>query len=161
MATYSFLDNVMSITGPGGSFNIGGQGAANAEEGFDIEAVADQNTMTIGADGSPMHSLQARSDSKLTIRLLKTSPVNSMLSSLLNTQKLSSAAWALNIVTIQNTVSGDNMTLTSVAFKKWPKVTYAKDGGTNEWEFDVGLTARSLGGGGTVASILGLVQQSI
>ena len=161
MATYSFLDTTLSITGPGGSFTMGGAGAANSEEGFDIEPVADKNTMTIGADGTPMMSLAARTDSKLTVRLLKTSPINSQLSSLYNTQKVSSAAWGQNVCSFANTTLGDSGTLTNVAFKKQPKITYAKEGGIIEWEFDVGITAITLGGGGTVASAAALVTQAV
>ena len=161
MATYSFVDNVMSITGPGGSFTIGGQGAGNTKEGFEIEQVGEQNVQTPGADGQVMNSLIAATQSKLRVRLLKTSPVNSQLSSLYATQKLSSAAWGQNVISVQNTVLGDGWTLSNVAFSKRPKVVYSAEGGMNEWEFDVGNTAMALGGGGTVASAAALVQASV
>lgn len=161
MATYSFLDTIASITGPGGSFNIGGQGAGNANEGVEVEMVGDKNTQTTGADGSVMNALAAATQSKLRVRLLKTSPVNSQLSSLYNTQKVSSALWGQNVITIQNTTLGDSWTLSQVAFTKFPKVVYSKEGAMNEWEFDAGITASTLGGGGTVASAAALVQQSV
>jgi len=161
MSTYSFLDTSASITGPGGSFTIGGQNTGSAEEGLTIERNADKNTLVVGADGSPMNSLAAREDGKLTVRLNKTSPLNSALSSMYNTQKGSSAAWGQNTISISNTTLGDSWTLTNVAFKKYPKVDYAKEAGIIEWEFDVGYIASTLGGGGTVASAAALVQQSV
>jgi len=161
MATYSFVDTSVSITGPGGSFIVGGQGAANAQEGITVERNADKNTLTVGADGSPMNVLAAREDGKVTIRLQKTSPVNAMLSSLYNTQKVSSAMWGQNVITINNTVLGDNWTLAQCAFKKHANVNYNAEGGTNEWEFDVGIVQSVLGNGGTVASAAALVQQSV
>ena len=49
MATYSFLNVAASITGPGGSFQMG-SGAGSAEEGIEITH-SDKNVQTIGADG--------------------------------------------------------------------------------------------------------------
>lgn len=161
MGTYSFLDNTASIAGPGGNFNISGQGVGNAEEGIDIEMVADKNTLTIGADGSPMNSLAASTAAKLIVRLLKTSPVNAQLSALYNTQVISSALHGQNVVTIKNPISGDSITATNVAFKKFPKVAYAKEAGFMEWEFDCGTCVFTLGSGGTVAAAAALVQQSV
>lgn len=161
MTTYSFLDTTVSITGPGGSFLIGGQGAGNAKEGIEIEQVGEQNTQVTGADGSVMNNLNASTQSKLRVRLLKTSPVNAMLSSLFNTQKVSSSLWGINVITVNNTTLGDNWTLSQTSFSKRPKVDYGAEGGMNEWEFDVGITAMVLGSGGTVASAAALVQQSV
>lgn len=161
MATFSFLDVTLTITGPGGSFIIGGQGAANAEEGFDIEMAQDKNTMQQGADGSVAHSLAASNSAMLTVRLLKTSPVNSMLSSLYNTQKASSSLWGQNTITMKNITSGDSYTMAQCAFKRFPKNTYGKDANMLEWQFDVGISGAALGGGGTVASAAALVQQSV
>jgi len=161
MGTYSFQDNTLTITGPGGSFVIGGQGAGNAEEGFDIEMAQDKNTMMQGADGSVAHSLAASNAAILTVRLLKTSPVNAQLSSLYNTQKVSISLWGQNTITMKNGISGDSYTLIQAAFKRLPKNTYAKDANVLEWQFDVAGNNAALGSGGTVASAAALVQQSV
>jgi hypothetical protein len=161
MGSYSFLDNTLSITGPGGSFTIGGQGAQNAKEGYDIEFKDDKNIQQIGADGAAQNALNASSAATLTVRLLKTSPVNAQLSSLYNTQAATSSLWGQNIITHQNKVLGDGYTMTEAAFKKFPKNVNDTEGGMNEWVFDVGICAPSLGGGGTVASSAALVQQSV
>jgi hypothetical protein len=153
-ATYSFLDTQVAITGPGGSFNIGGSGAGNAEEGITIEMAEDKNTMAIGADGTPMHSLHAGQGGRITVRLLKNSPVNAQLSSLYATQSVSSALWGQNVITLKNATLGDSITGTFCAFKKFPNNPYAKEGGVMEWEFDVGQLVSSLGGGGNAANIL-------
>ena len=64
--TYSFLDTQASIQGPGGAFSIGA-GAGIAEEGITVEPNVDQDTMTIGADGTGMHSLIADQSGKITV----------------------------------------------------------------------------------------------
>jgi hypothetical protein len=141
---YSFLDVQATITGPGGSFNLG-TGAGVAEEGIDIEMSEDKNTMTVGADGTPMHSLHAGNAGTVIVRILKTSPVNAKLQAMYDLQRTSSALWGNNLITINNTASGDNDGCRAVAFKKQPKNTYAKDAGINEWSFDAGFIDQILG----------------
>ena len=145
MSTYSFVNITASITGPGGLFTIGGDGAANSEEGITIEMAEDRDNMQIGADGTPMHSLHAGKGGTFTFRLLKTSPVNQQLSLMHDYQQLSSVNWGQNIIVIRNTGSGDIVTGQSCAFKRWPNTTYAKDGGTVEWAFNVGKIDGFLG----------------
>lgn len=146
MATYSFQNVVAAISGVGGSINLAA-GAGVAEEGITIESVEDKNVMTIGADGSGMHSLMANESSTVTIRLLKTSPVNKQLQEMYNQQTKSSANHGRNTITVRDAVRGDNITLTEVAFKKRPTVTYAKEGGLMEWAFDAVKTQSVLGSG--------------
>jgi hypothetical protein len=146
MSTYSFQDVVAALTGVGGSINLAA-GAGVAEEGISIESSEDKNVMTIGADGSGMHSLVANESSTVTIRLLKTSPVNKQLQEMYNLQTKSSASHGKNTITIRDSVRGDNVTLTEVAFKKRPSITYAKEGGMMEWTFDAVKTVAVLGSG--------------
>lgn len=146
MATYSFQDVVAAIVGVGGSINMAA-GAAVAEEGITIEAVADKNTMTIGADGSGMHSLAANEASTVTVRLLKTSPVNAQLQLMYNLQTKSSLNHGKNVITVRDVVRGDSITMTGVAFKKRPAINYAKEGGLVEWTFDAVKTTQILGVG--------------
>ena len=79
MATYSFLNIVGSIAGPGGVVPIG-VGSGVGEGGITITPTTDKNTMMIGADGAGMNSLMADSSSSVTVRMLKTSPANAALS---------------------------------------------------------------------------------
>lgn len=146
MATYSFLDINAAMTGPGGSINLGA-GAAVAEEGITIEAVEDKSIMTIGADGNGMHSLVASEASTVTVRLLKTSPVNNQLMEMYKVDTSSSANHGRNTITVRNSATGDNITLQQVAFKKRPSITYAKEAGINEWTFDAIKTSTVLGVG--------------
>lgn len=146
MATYSFQDVVAAISGVGGSINLAA-GAGVAEEGITIESMEDKSVMTIGADGAGMHSLVANEASSVTIRLLKTSPVNKQLQEMYNQQTKSSAIHGKNTITVRDAVRGDNITLTEVAFKKRPTVTYAKEGGLMEWTFDAIKTTAVLGSG--------------
>lgn len=146
MATYSFQDVTAALVGVGGSINLA-SGAAAAEEGITIEAAEDKNIMTIGADGNGMHSLVANESSTVTVRLLKTSPVNSQLQLMYNLQTSSSLTHGKNVVTIRDVVRGDVITLTGVAFKKRPAINFAKEGGFNEWTFDAIKTVTILGVG--------------
>lgn len=146
MTTYSFLDVVAAIAGPGGATPLA-SGAGAAEEGITVEPVADQNTMTIGAGGEGMHSLSANTASTVTVRLLKTSPVNAVLQAMFDFQTLSSRFHGKNTITISNTASGDVIVLAAAAFKKRPTINYAKEGGTIEWLFDAVKTGQVLGVG--------------
>jgi hypothetical protein len=146
MATYSFLDVVASITGPGGTFSLG-NGAGPSEEGITIDMVEAKNTMTIGADGSVMHSLHAGKGGTVTVRYLKTTPANAQLQAMYDLQTTSSALHGINVIVVANPVSGDVTTCRNCAFQKKTALTYAKDGGTNEWVFDAGQVDTVLGTG--------------
>ncbi len=131
---YSFKNVSAALVGAGGVLNLG-DGAASAEEGISIEPVEDKNIMQIGADGRGQHSLIA-SDAKLvTVRLLKTSPVNQGLMNMYNLQSSSSQLWGQNVITVSDS-RGDLHVLQACAFKKVPSINYAKEAGMNEWVFD-------------------------
>jgi len=148
MPAYSFLDCTATIDGEGGNFSIR-EGAAN--EGISIEAASDQNVMTVGADGSAMHSLSAASACTVTLRLLKTSPVNAQLMAMFNYQAASASRWGTNTITVEDPARGDLVTVTGAAFKKPPALTYASEGGTVEWTFDGEKTVYVLGKGASSA----------
>lgn len=133
--TYSFLNVQATIVGPGGNFNIG-QGAGISEEGITIERSGDKGTMTIGADGTGMHSLHADKSGTLTVRLLKTSPVNAKLMAMYDLQTVDSRLYGNNVITITDTGSNDSTGCRGVAFKKAPTLTYAKEGQMMEWAFN-------------------------
>ncbi len=142
--TYSFIDVQANIVGPGGSFPLG-YGSANAEEGITIAAAGDKNTMTVGADGEVMHSLHADKSGQVTVRLLKTSPVNAQLQALYDAQTLDSRLHGKNIITVTQSVSGDVTACRWCAFKKKPDLNYRKDGDLVEWVFDAGKIDSILG----------------
>jgi len=142
--TYSFIDVQASIAGPGGSFSLG-YGEANAQEGITIAPANDKNVMTVGADGSAMHSLHADSSGQVTVRYLKTAPINRTLMALYNAQKIDSRLWGKNVITVGQSVAGDIATCIQCAFKRVPDLTYAQDGGTVEWVFDAGIIDEMLG----------------
>ncbi len=145
MGTYSFISVQATIAGPGGSFSLG-YGAGNAEEGISIETVEEKDLMTVGADGSVMHSLRASDAARITVRLLKTSPVNAALSLLYNFQKSSPANWGQNVFVVSDTNRGDVETVLQAAFARPTPNNYGKDGGMNEWLF-FGLRDQQLGSG--------------
>jgi hypothetical protein len=144
MSTYSFLDVNASLVGPGGSVNLG-QGAAVSEEGISVEPTDDIDSMTVAADGTPMHSLHANKSGTVTVRVLKTSPVNQKLALLYALQTSFASSHGQNTVSISNSHTQDVITCQQVAFKRAPTITYAKEGGMNEWVFNAGIIDRTLG----------------
>lgn len=147
MATYSFQDISCTMIGPGIVANLA-NGSASAEEGITIEAVEDKNIMNIGADGRGQHSLVASDAATITIRLLKTSPVNAQLMAAFELQSASSSLWGINGFTLTDTQRGDFIVIQQAAFKKRPSLTYAKEAGINEWTFDA-IKVNALLGVGT------------
>lgn len=137
MNAYSFLDVQASIVGPGGNIALG-SGAGAAEEGISLEPVEETDTMVIGADGTPMHSLHASKGGKVTVRLLKTSPVNGMLMEMYNFQRASSLNHGQNTISISDIARGDSHTCQQVAFARLPNNAYSKEAGMIEWEFNAG-----------------------
>lgn len=146
MSTYSFLDVQAAIVGPGGAINLG-QGAGSSDDGISIEPAGDIDTLTIGADGTPMHSLHADKSGTVTVRLLKTSPTNQKLSAMYAFQTASGSTHGQNTITVANSATQDVITCQQVAFRKAPSVVYGKEGGMNEWSFAAGIIDRTLGAG--------------
>jgi len=145
MTTYSFLSVHCSIVGPGGSVNLG-QGAGASDEGISIEPAGDIDSMVIGADGTPMHSLHADKSGSGTVRLLKTSATNQQLMLMYVFQTSSPANHGQNTITLGDTNLGDLITCRNVAFKRAPNLIYGKEAGMNEWTFSIGQIDRALGG---------------
>lgn len=143
-AVYSFLNFQCAITGPGGSINLG-QGSGAAEEGISFDPTSEISTMQIGADGSGQHSLHADLSGKITVRLLKTSPTNKQLSAMYAAQTSNGASHGQNTISGVDTLRGDSITCSQVAFAKAPSLTYGKDAGFLEWEFMAIRIERMLG----------------
>jgi hypothetical protein len=142
--TYSFKDVSATIAGPTGSANLG-FGAAIADEGITIDMLGDKDTMHIGADGTPMHSLHADKSGHITIRALKTSPLNAILQAMYDAQQISSTLWAQNVIIVRENQSGDTTTMQYCAFKKKPNLKYAKEADVLDWEFNAGYVDTVLG----------------
>lgn len=141
---YSFLDVNATLTGPGGSFSLG-NGAAASEEGITVTPNGEIGSMQIGADGSGQHSLHADKSGKVTVRLLKTSPVNKQLQAMYNFQTASASLYGQNTIVINDASRGDVITCTQAGFTKAPDLSYAKEAGMNTWEFNVIRIERTLG----------------
>jgi hypothetical protein len=142
--TYSFLDVQCAINGPGGSVILG-DGSGASDEGITFDPSGPINTMQIGADGSGQHSLHGDVSGKVTVRILKTSPTNSQLMAMYNVQTSSSASHGQNTISLTDSARGDSITASMVAFSKVPNITYAKEAGTYEWEFEAITIHRMLG----------------
>lgn len=144
MATYSFVNTVAAISGPGGAFSLG-YGSANADEGIEVTREGEKSTLTIGADGTPMFSLHAAKNGNVKVTLLKTSPVNALLMAMYDAQSVSSSLWGINVITVADSASGDSHACRQVAFKQAPEIKQQKDAGTNVWEFLAGYIDSVLG----------------
>ena len=141
---YSFLNVQATIIGPGGIVPLGA-GSANAKEVITVEFTEDKNRMTMGSDGSYMHSLIASKGGRINVRLLKTSYVNGLLDALYRFQTISSLFHGQNLLEVTDIVRGDVYTCSGVAFSKFPKNDYAEEGGMIEWTFDAGVVDPILG----------------
>jgi len=144
MSTYSLLDVVATISGPTGSANIGND-AGVADEAISFEPAGDKNTMTVGGGGAVQHSLHADKSGRVILRLLKTSPINALLHQMYDIQTTSASLHGQNIIVCQQKASGDITTARQVAFKRKPPLSYQKEAGTIEWEFDAGQLDTVLG----------------
>lgn len=133
--TYSLMDVVASLSGPGANLQLG-YGMGLAEEAITIVMLEDKNTMQIGGDGEGQHNLHAGNAGTITFRFLKTSPANALLQGVYNAQKQSSALWGKNLITVRHTASGDAHVGIQAAFKKAADKPYQKVGNFMEWPFD-------------------------
>jgi len=134
MQTYSFLDVQATLVGPGGALSLGA-GAGVSDEGISVDPTGDIDTMVIGADGEGMHSLHADKSGRIVVRLLKTSPVNSLLSALFAFQRSEGSVHGQNTIVINDSNRGDVITCRQVAFSKAPPLQYGKEAGLIEWDF--------------------------
>lgn len=144
--TYSFADVQATLQGPGGVAILGGESGA-AKEGITIEPSEDVGVMTVGAGGEVMHSLHVGRPGKAIVRLLKTSPLNAVLSAMFATQAGSAATFGKNTLVIGDIARGDIVTCLYTAFAKFAAINYGEDAGMNEWTFNVGRISFFLGTG--------------
>lgn len=138
MSTYSFQNVTASLFSVAGSIPNMGYGAGAADEGITVARGEDVNTMTTGADGEVMHSLHKTKHGQVTVRLLKTSPVNAQLIALYNIQTSNSKLHGKNVIAVLNSANAELHTCREVAFKKMPDFNSKKDGDIVEWTFDAG-----------------------
>ena len=145
--TFSFLDVVATLSDTNGNSISLGYGAGVAAEGITTEMISDKDILTIGSDGTPMHSLIASNAATILVRLLKTSPTNNQLSVMYNTQKYNPAVWGQNNISLRDILQGDVLTAETVAFSRQPVITFAENAGMNEWRFLCGSLTELLGPG--------------
>jgi hypothetical protein len=146
MATYSFSDVNVAITDPAGSFSIS-PGGGIAEEGVTIALEGDKTTIVWGCDGTPMTSLHAAQGGTVSIRLQKTSPTNSLMSSLYKQTTNSSANCGNSTITVRNPTRGDTIVCLLCSIKKIPDNVNAREGGMLDWVFNAGVIDETLGDG--------------
>lgn len=141
---YSFADVTLAITSPFLTTTLSNPGFS--QEGIKVRMDGPKNSKRVGAGGAVMHSLIVSNASKVSLSLFKTGIGNSFLVSAYNQQRLSAAYWGRGVITINNPVSGDNITAQAAAFEKLPDITYDTEGNAvMEWVFDCGDTNIVLG----------------
>lgn len=134
MKTYSFLDVNCAMIGPGLALDLSA-GAGLAQEGISFAFSADTNTTTIGADGLGMQTLKADKSGTISVRVLKSSPLNQSLSLAYAFQRTSSAAHGQNTITLVDRNKGDNVTAQNVAFQRAPNLDFGAEAQIVEWLF--------------------------
>jgi hypothetical protein len=145
MGTYSFLNVQANIVGPGLTAQIGSASGA-AKDGLSTAFEEDKVGVTTGADGSIMTSLHASMTGRITVRLLKTSPINAVLNAAFNFQRASSANTGQNTIRVVDKVRGDVVTGRQMAFVKHPDNVWSEEGNVLEWNF-IGILNEVLGVG--------------
>lgn len=144
--TYSFLSIVAAISDPNGTFSIG-SGAGASDEGITITMADDKASLVVGADGQGMHSLHAAKNGTVTVRLLKTSPTNALLQDLYAACTSSPANYGASTITIRDPYRGDVITCQGCGFRKFPDISYGKDGAMQEWTWNAAQIDQVLGTG--------------
>lgn len=141
---YSFADVTLAITSPFLTASLSRPGFSS--EGIKVRMDGPKNSKKVGAGGAVMHSLIVSNSSKISLSLFKVGIGNSLLSAAYNQQKTSAAYWGRGVITLNNPISGDNITAQACAFEKLPDVTYDTEGqAVMEWVFDCGDTNIVLG----------------
>ncbi|WP_199093513.1 phage protein, partial [Bosea sp. ASV33] len=124
-----------------------GNGAGAAEEGISITQVDDIGTLTVGADGSFMHSLHSGRAGTVTLRLLKTSPTNALLNDAMNAERQSGATYGDGTIVLRNPARGDVISCAGCGWRKVPDLNNGKVGGTVEWTWNSGRIDQKIGTG--------------
>ena len=145
MSTYSFLNIQATIIGPGLTAAIGSSSGA-AKDGLSTGFDEDKTSVTTGADGSIMTSLRASQTGRITVRLLKTSPLNAVLNAAFNFQRVSAANTGQNNLRIVDKARGDVVTGRQMSFVKHPDNVWSEEGNILEWTF-IGIVNETLGAG--------------
>jgi hypothetical protein len=145
MSTYSFLNIQASVQGPGLAAQIGSNSGA-AKDGLSTAFDEDKTSVTTGADGSIMTSLRASMTGRITIRLLKTSPINAVLNAAFNFQRSSAANTGQNNLRVVDKARGDVVTGRQMSFVKHPDNVWSEEGNILEWTF-IGIVNETLGAG--------------
>jgi hypothetical protein len=145
MGTYSFLNVQASVVGPGLNAQIGSTSGA-AKDGLSAAFDEDKVTITTGADGSIMTSLRATQTGRVTIRLLKTSPMNNVLNTAYNFQRANAANTGQNTLRVVDKARGDVVSGAQMSFLKHPDNSWSEEGNVLEWTF-VGIITEVLGAG--------------
>ena len=145
-STYSFLDVSVTIVGPNGVVAVGSS-SGTADEGITYSFTEDQSTMTIGADGTGMHSIHGGQSGTVTIRMLMSSPANAMLDAMYAADRAVPSSGGQNTITATWLTGGDVLLATQAAFRKFPDITYGKEGANREWSFTAIRITPMLGAG--------------
>jgi Protein of unknown function (DUF3277) len=141
---YSFENVIATISGPNGAFSLTDNGVAN--EGITLTP-DERVTIQRGAAGDWMYTLHSAQGGRLAIRVLKNGALNGLLSTMFDSDSLSSATIGQNMISVHNPQVGDAWTLVGCAFSKMPTVTYGTEGPMLEWDGIAGIMHGVIGNG--------------
>ena len=151
--TYAFADVAATYSGAFGIIDFTDCGTT--DEGISIEFAEDKGSIQYGADGGWMQSLHAAQGGTVTVRVFKTSPINSTLSRAYNYETSSSAYYGRGVFTIRNPQTGDIFHCTGCGFRKFPTNGNSKEGAAHEWVFNAGYIDPRLGDGNPALAVNG------
>ena len=148
--TYAFNNLSGSVVDQagGGSFSFGGGDTSGiASEGVSFVYDDPAVTKVVGADGTVMFSAHASRAGKVMMRFQQTSPINAILSEMLRFNRASSANTGQIMIVGGDIQRGDSLNAKLCAIMKHPDVSYAIEGATREWTFEVSYLDAILGAG--------------
>ena len=134
LVAYAFANIAGTVAGPGGVVSIGYPNG-NAKEGLHVEYLEAKDAMVVGSDGSVMHSLRSGNAARVSVYLLKTSPINALLSNLYNFQRTQASYWGINTIAISDVQRGDVGAGSQMAFERHTGVAWAEDANIMQWNF--------------------------
>lgn len=147
--TYSFasVNAVVADAASGISVQIA-NGAGVSGEGITVAMNEEKATMSIGADGTPMHSVHKSKGGRIVVRIQKTSPTHAIIDQIYRyTANAGGANYGQITITLNDLARGDVIVGSQCGIAKRPDLSYAVEGGAMEWVFNVGILEWVLGSG--------------
>ncbi len=142
---WSFPDFDATWVGPEGTFDVSSEGVA--AEGITIAFAEDAANPVMGAAGDGMYNLRAARHGTITIRSLKISTLNAVLSRIFATSTADSAQYGQGLLTCRNAKTGDLFVCRDCGLRKFPDSGNGVEGAAYEWVINSLRITATLGDG--------------